>query len=431
MESRQSPSLFPIYLVNFIGTLGYSIVLPFLVIIVLNFGGNEWVYGLIGASYAFFQLIGAPVLGSLSDRIGRRKVLLISQAGTFLAWVIFLIALYVPQSSLLEVDNGIMGAFIITIPLILLFLSRAFDGITGGNVSVANAYLADVTDEDNRSLNFGRMAISGNLGFIIGPVLAGLLGSTGLGYLLPVVLALLISLVAIFIIFFQLKEYDPCALSTGADPDRTRKLFGQEHKECHQLEGDGHYSIKDLLNLKNVKGLIVTYFLVFLAFNFFYVAFPIHAINGLEWDIFTLGLFFSVSGIVMVIFQGPVLKWLSDKVSEPNLVLLGGLILAVGFLLFSSDNRLILFTGAVLFAAGNGLMWPSFLSILSKATDQKYQGALQGFASSVGSLASIIGLLLGSIIYNQVLAYIFIIPAIIVGVICLSLIIRPLQASNE
>jgi MFS family permease len=430
MESKQSPSLFPIYLVNFIGTLGYSIVLPFLVIIVLNFGGNEWVYGLIGASYAFFQLIGAPVLGSLSDRIGRRKVLLISQAGTFLAWVVFLIALYVPESTLLEVDSGFMGAFIITIPLVLLFLSRAFDGVTGGNVSVANAYLADVTDEDNRTLNFGRMAISGNLGFIIGPVLAGLLGSTSLGYLLPVALALLISLAAIFVIFFQLKEYDPCKLHTGADPDKTRKLFGQEHKECHKLEGNDHYSIKGLLNLKNVKGLILTYFLIFLAFNFFYVAFPIHAVNGLEWDIFTLGLFFSVSGIVMVVFQGPVLTWVSKRISEPNLVLLGGAILSIGFLLFSSDNMAILFSGVVLFSVGNGLMWPSFLSILSKATDQQYQGALQGFASSVGSLASIIGLLLGGIIYQQVQGYIFIIPAIIVGIICIVLLVKPINVTK-
>jgi DHA1 family tetracycline resistance protein-like MFS transporter len=78
-------SLFPILLVNFIGTLGYSIILPFLIILVIRFGGDELMYGIMGATYSFFQLIGAPVLGNWSDRYGRKKILLLSQAGTFLA----------------------------------------------------------------------------------------------------------------------------------------------------------------------------------------------------------------------------------------------------------------------------------------------------------------------------------------------------------
>src|ERR1700712_470663 len=86
-------SLLPILMVNFIGAMGFSIVLPFMVIIVLKLGGNALVYGLLGATYSFFQLIGAPVLGSWSDRIGRRKILLVSEAGTFLGWLIFLAGL--------------------------------------------------------------------------------------------------------------------------------------------------------------------------------------------------------------------------------------------------------------------------------------------------------------------------------------------------
>ncbi|MEM9025095.1 MAG: MFS transporter, partial [Bacteroidota bacterium] len=93
-------SIFPILLVNFIGTLGFSLVLPFLVVLVLRFGGNELIYGFLGATYSLFQLIGAPVLGGWSDRQGRRKILLLSQAGTFLAWVVFLVALMVPETRL-------------------------------------------------------------------------------------------------------------------------------------------------------------------------------------------------------------------------------------------------------------------------------------------------------------------------------------------
>ena len=142
-------SLFPILLVNFIGTLGYSIILPFLIILVIRFGGDELIYGIMGATYSFFQLIGAPILGNWSDRYGRKKILLLSQVGTFLAWVLFIVALLIPDTKLFNMNTS-SGSLLLTMPLVILFLARALDGITGGNVSVANAYLADVTTEDDR-----------------------------------------------------------------------------------------------------------------------------------------------------------------------------------------------------------------------------------------------------------------------------------------
>ena len=150
--------IFPILLVNFIGTLGYSIILPFLVVLVIRLGGNELVYGIMGATYSFFQLLGAPILGDWSDRYGRKKILLLSQAGTFLAWILFVIALLIPNTILAEVNSSIFGVFVLTIPLLVLFSARALDGITGGNVSVANAYLADISSDDNRKSNFGKMS---------------------------------------------------------------------------------------------------------------------------------------------------------------------------------------------------------------------------------------------------------------------------------
>ena len=166
-------SLFPILLVNFIGTLGFSIILPFLVFLVTDFGGNALVFGIVAAMYPAFQLVGAPILGRWSDHYGRKKVLLVSQGGTLAAWIIFLLALFLPVENIFDVDSAIFGTFVITLPLLVLFVARALDGITVGNVSVANAYLADVTSEANRSKNFGKMAISSNLGFIVGPAIAG------------------------------------------------------------------------------------------------------------------------------------------------------------------------------------------------------------------------------------------------------------------
>ena len=169
-------SLFPILLVNFVGTLGFSIVLPFLVFVVMKFGGNAIVYGLLAATYPAFQLIGSPILGKWSDTYGRKKILLLSNIGTSIGWLLFLFALFLPSNSF-NIHIGI-GTFVVVVPLIVLFLARAIDGITGGNISIANAYLADLSSDATRSKNFGKMAISSNLGFIVGPALAGILGGT-------------------------------------------------------------------------------------------------------------------------------------------------------------------------------------------------------------------------------------------------------------
>ena len=134
-------------------------------------------------------MIGAPILGRWSDSFGRKKVLLISTAGTLIGWIIFLLALYVPKIDLIDINTAFIGAFTLSLPLVVLFIARAIDGITGGNVSVANAYIADLSDDKTRSKNFGKMAISSNLGFIVGPALAGILGGTIYGNTLPVIVA--------------------------------------------------------------------------------------------------------------------------------------------------------------------------------------------------------------------------------------------------
>jgi len=163
----EKPPLLPILLVNFIGTLGFSIVLPFLVFLVTRFGGNAIMFGLLAAVYPAFQLVGAPLLGRWSDTHGRREILLLSQLGTLAAWIIFVVAFFLPVFPLFEGNTG-LGMIVLTVPLLVLFIARALDGLTGGNVSVANAYLADVTSEKDRSKNFGKMAVSANFGLDIG-----------------------------------------------------------------------------------------------------------------------------------------------------------------------------------------------------------------------------------------------------------------------
>ena len=175
MKKEEKISLFPLLVVNFIGTLGFSIVLPFLVFLVNRLGGNAFVYGLASSMYPTFQLIGAPILGRWSDIYGRKKILLLCQLGTLISWIIFLGALYLPLITLFEVNSKTLGVFTFTLPLAILFFARAFDGLTGGDISIANAYLADITSEKDRNRNFGKMSIAMNLGFVVGPAFSGIL----------------------------------------------------------------------------------------------------------------------------------------------------------------------------------------------------------------------------------------------------------------
>jgi MFS transporter, DHA1 family, tetracycline resistance protein len=404
-------SLFPLFLINFIGTLGFSIVLPFLVFLVIDLGGNPIVYGIINATYPAFQLVGAPILGRSSDIYGRKKILLLSHGGTLVGWIIFLIALFLPVNSLLNINSTIIGTFVITLPLAALFLARAIDGLTGGNVSVADAYVADISSDENRSKNFGKMAISSNLGFIVGPALAGILGATVYGEALPVLAALILSLVVLVVIIFTLKETRPSILVEIPEKKDVGRVFSFESKECYKTANPARLKFRDVFKLKHITFLLVLYFLIFLGFNIFYTAFPIHAVGGLGWTVTQMGIFYAVLSGIMALVQGPILRKALKKFSEEQLVIIGSVILGTNFILLVSSDIILIYAAAVMFAVGNGLMWPSVMSIFSNRAGIVYQGTVQGVANSFGSLASIIGLLMGGLFYSIFGAITFLISA--------------------
>lgn len=424
VSSGQNQSqLFPLLLVNFIGTLGFSIVLPFLVFLVKDFGGNAIVFGILSATYPAFQLIGAPILGRWSDIYGRKRILLLSNGGTLVGWIFFLFASFLPVENLFSVSSTSFGTFVMTLPLLVLFIARSIDGITGGNISVANAYLADISSEENRSSNFGKMAISSNLGFIAGPALAGILGATVYKEILPVIAALLLSLTTLIVIGLVLKESKPPSAAIVVQEKGTiRKVFAQECKECYEKIDPKKLRFRDIFKLKNISFLLVLYFCIFLGFNIFYASFPIHAMVSLKWSVTQLGIFYAVLSGMMVLVEGPLLRKALKKFSEEILVIIGCIILGTNFILLISNDIILVYGAAVMFAVGNGLMWPSFLSILSKRAGTVHQGAVQGAAGSVGSLASIIGLTVGGLLYSLLGGITFLISAgVIFAVFIMSL----------
>ena len=411
------PRIAPLLLVNFIGALGYSVILPFLVFLVQDFGGSAILYALIASIYPAFQMVGAPLLGRWSDRIGRKRVLLISQVGTFVSWGIFLIAFALPVRELFQIESGTFGLLVITLPLTILMLARMVDGLTGGNISVANAYLADITSPEERKANYGKLAAAMNVGFIIGPTLSGLLTSLPNGKMWTVVVAAAISFVGIFIILWMLPDVQPC---DDHDPDHRehlKKALNAEHTDCHEDTSDSDTPRPRIWSVPYLGFFLVLYFLIFLVFNFFYATFPIHAADNIGWSASALGFFFTLLSAVMIFTQSVLLPRLAERFSDVALFVVGCMILIVSFGSMAMPITWLVYVAAVCYGLGNGLMWPSFLSLLSTLGNARQQGEIQGVAGSAGSLASIFGLIAGGFIFNLVGADIFWLSAVGIGVI--------------
>jgi len=240
------------------------------------------------------------------------------------------------------------------------------------------------------------------------------LGATVWGEILPVLAALFISVLATLLIAFRLPESKPCHLKRSPERANVRKILGQEQKDCYELKAAEKIGAKSCFKIKHLPYLMILYFLTFFGFNLFYTAFPIHAVKSLNWSVQDTGTFFAALSFMMVVVQGPILKQAANRYSEGLLIIAGSFILATNFLLLISRSTLMIYAAAALFAIGNGIMWPSVLSVLSKVAGQQYQGAVQGYASSIGSVASIIGLIIGGIIYEVLGTWVFAVSAVLI-----------------
>ncbi len=402
----------PILAVHFLGTLGFSLAIPFLVYIVRDLGGASWTYGLVGATYSACQLVGAPLLGQWSDRAGRRPVLVASQVGTLAAWVLFLVALSVPVGEL-----GAFAGATLTVPLLLVFLARALDGATGGNISVANAYVADLTRDHGevRQVAFGRMGMASSLGFAIGPAVAGLLGGTVWGPRLPIALAAMLALVTTAAIVFLLDEPKGRCPDGPPPPSSTASGLGQQAKPCH---GEDAPRAAAVWRRPAVARALLATFLLFLAFNFFFAGFPVHAAEAFGWDPAQLGFFFGVLALAMMVAQGPLLCAASRLRPRSVGFALGVGLRVAALLAVVLPAGPVSYLGAVFYAVGNGLSWPTFQARVAELGGEA-QGAVQGAVTSAASLASIVGLVLGGALYPALGAGLFTVAATIFALVLL------------
>jgi MFS family permease len=416
-----------LYAVAFLSSLGFSIVVPFLVFLVTRFGGNAFVLGAIGAAFWGAQLVGSIWLGALSDRIGRKRVLFRSQLGAAASWLIFLCALSAPRAVLGRVDAAAVGAFVVTLPLALIALARITDGLFNGSISVANAYLADLASDDERKVGYAHLGAASSFGFVVGPVIAGLLARTEAGMTAVLGLALVLSAIAALLIRFRLPAVPPRP-TTAIEVVRTGGV--RVHKPlgggCPEAVRHPRWRVRELLAIPALRPMIALYFLIYLAFSIYVTALPIHAVIDVGCRATQLARLYVTLALALAVTERFALPRIARKHATPVIAAAGSSLLIAAYLLISRSSEAALIAGAVLYGVGNGLMWPSYLVMLSRSGPADYQGSLQGVGSSAGSLASIIGTVTGGVLYVTIGVATFYVSAAVVAVAtCLFVALGP------
>lgn len=378
-------SLFTIFMVVFIGLMGFSFFVPLLPFYAVDFGASELVLGFLLASYALAQLIGAPILGRLSDRYGRRPVLFISTLGTFLSLLLLVFA------------NSLW----------MLFASRILDGLTGGNISVAQAYITDITDEKNRARGLGLIGAAFGLGFILGPALGGVLSDIGRQtvnpmamesssqilsgvnwtYVLPAIGASVIAFINVLQVIFTLPE--------SLTPERRAELIANE--KAGTARGFSITALRRTLSMPRVGPLLNMRFLYGLAFSMFQSAFPLYAAVQLGLGAAETAYILAYVGILAVLVQGVAIGRLSNIFSDDMLLLASSVIMTfglVGWALAPTVPVLLLVLIPIAFAGG--VFNTVINSALTKSTARESVGGILGVSTALESSTRVVGPAVGN-----------------------------------
>ncbi|NCT55925.1 MFS transporter [bacterium] len=360
--------LFPIMLLSFVNTIGFSLLIPVMPFVVEKYGLGATTYGLLISTYSLFQFLAAPALGKLSNIYGRKKLLIISQAGTLLSWFIFASAYFI---------NPNVKVIGISLSIFIILLSRVTDGITGGNISVANAYVSDITEPHEKTKAFGLIGATFGLGFMFGPVLGSFSSTSNIGYLGTVILAILISTVAL-ILLFKLK--DTAILETKDN----FSLFKTIYSRLNVFKNFFKYKKEPLIfNLLSSK------FFFAAAFTAYTSIISLYLKNFQQLDPKQIGIVFTIIGSFLIINQGFLTPKISQKIGSVSSIILGQILLIIGFLMLPFVNTLVPFLAiSYLINIGISLNLLNTKTILVNSTQKSEQAEVLGFDESFSSINS-------------------------------------------
>ena len=372
MVRGRSP-LVIIFITIFIDLVGFGIVIPVLPLYAEKYRASELVVGLMVASYSVMQVIFAPLLGRLSDRVGRRPVLLVSLIGTSLGFFLMGVAHLIPFG---------LALFGLSPVLIWLFVARIIDGVSGGNISTAQAYIADVTPPEERAKGMGLIGAAFGLGFIFGPAIGGLMSHFSPEA--PFYFAAGLAALNATALYFLLPE----------------SLSAEHRHEAHRRAG-----LKDVLEQAGsgqLRAVFATYFFATLAFAMLTTTYALFAHQRFHFDATHTGYMFTYVGVLGAVIQGGLLGRLVKVFGEKALAVAGTIVFSGAlFALPLAATVPLLLVASTGIAVGNSLVTPTLNSLASKSVAASLQGRILGVMASVASLARIIGPVLGGFLLGR------------------------------
>ena len=352
-----------LFLIVFIDLVGFGLVIPLLPFYAVRFAASPLQMTTLFATYSLMAMLTAPFWGRLSDRVGRRPVLLASMAAAALAyiWLAFASELW------------------------MLFAARAFAGACAGNIAAAQAYIADVTPPEGRAKGMGMIGAAFGLGFIIGPVIGGLVAGNDVAtadLTTPGLIAAGLSVLACIGVIVLLRE------SRGPAPrSRARSRFT---------------ALRDALTRPVLAGLIGVFFLATLAFSGMETTFAWWALAQFSWGPRSTAFVFFYVGVLAALMQGVLIGPLTRRFGEQCLLLTGLALIAAGLLLLSVSSDVPRLIAAVtLLAIGNGGATPALNSLISRSADSEEQGEVLGVTQSAGSLSRVLGPLAAGALFSE------------------------------
>ncbi|MGW7158998.1 MFS transporter [Paenibacillus taichungensis] len=352
----------------FLCGIGFSIiapVVPFLVQPYISSPGQQAiVVTLLTSVYAFCVFFASPVLGALSDKYGRRPLLLICLLGSAIGYLVF----------------GIGGA------LWVLFAGRIIEGITGGSIGTIFAYFADIIPPEQRTKYFGWVSAVVGVGTVIGPTVGGLLAK--IDYSAPMYFGAIITLVNVIYGFFFMPE----------SLDKKNRL-----KEITLVRLNPFIQLAKLLSMKNLNRLLISAFLLWIPNGSLQAVFSQFSMDTFNWKPAIIGLMFSIMGVQDIISQGLIMPKLLKRLSDKQIAILGMVSEIIGYSLIALSTLYsfypLFIVGMFIFGFGDSIFGPSFNGMLSKSVDSSEQGRIQGGSQSIQALARMIGPIIGGQIY--------------------------------
>ncbi len=355
----------------FLCGIGFSIitpVVPFLVEPYISNPENQAIIiTLLTSVYAICVFFAAPILGALSDKYGRRPLLLMCLLGSAIGYLVF----------------GIGGA------LWVLFVGRIIEGITGGSISTIFAYFADIIPKESRTKYFGWVSAIVGLGAVIGPTLGGLLAR--FGYSVPMYFGAIITLLNVIYGFFFMPE----------SLDKNNRL-----KELTITRLNPFIQLANIFSMKKLKLLLISAFLLWIPNGSLQAVFSQFTIDTFNWKPVVIGLMFSIMGFQDIISQGFIMPKLLLKFSDKKIAILGMFSQIIGYAFIAASALFtfypFLIIGMFIFGFGDSIFGPSFNGMLSKSVDSSEQGRIQGGSQSIQALARVIGPIIGGQIYVSI-----------------------------